>query len=145
MPICAECGASLPEGRSCQEIFDEYLALEFSDPGYGAVHFLTVSCFMIQHGRYSDEALTWMREQLRTHLEDGRSIEEVRRSAQQSASNSTRAWKVLRAADAPPPPKIKWSLTIADVDRQQQDAASYRALVRQWAQVTLREMQQQSD
>ncbi|QYR19267.1 hypothetical protein KZ483_15075 [Paenibacillus sp. sptzw28] len=28
------------------------LALEFSDPGYGRVHFLTVACFIIQHNRY---------------------------------------------------------------------------------------------
>jgi hypothetical protein len=140
MPICAECGASLPEGRSCQEIFDKYLALEFSDPGYGAVHFLTVSCFMVQHGRYSDEALVWMRAQLRAYLEEGKPIDEVRSAAQQSASNTSRTWKVLRAPDAPPLPKINWSMTLADVDRQQQDAASYRALVRQWAETTLREM-----
>ncbi len=36
--------------------------------------------------------------------------------------------------------QIAWSMTIADVARQYHDAASYCALVQQWAQATLREM-----
>ena len=57
---CAECGAIIDQEESCQEIFDRFLVLEFSDPEYGAVHFLTVACFMIQHRRYSDAALGWI-------------------------------------------------------------------------------------
>ncbi len=55
--ICPVCGAVLPEGSTCQSIFDEFLNLEYTDPAYGQVHYLTVTCFMIQHERYSDEAL----------------------------------------------------------------------------------------
>jgi hypothetical protein len=56
---CAECGAVLPEGETCQTIFESFMALEFSDLAYGEVHFLTVACYMIQHGRYGDEVLAW--------------------------------------------------------------------------------------
>lgn len=58
---CPECGATWLEDSTCQSVFDEFLVLEYSDPAYGEVHFLTVVCFMIQHGRYSDEALVWIR------------------------------------------------------------------------------------
>jgi len=43
---CPECGA---HETLCQTRFDEFLALEFSDMGYGAVHNLTVATYMIQH------------------------------------------------------------------------------------------------
>jgi hypothetical protein len=43
---CPECGA--PE-TLCQTRFDEFLALEFTDSGYGAVHHLTVTAYMLQH------------------------------------------------------------------------------------------------
>ena len=53
---CTECGAALDE-TTCQSIFDSFLVLEFSEAAYGAVHMLTVACFMIQYRRYSDEGL----------------------------------------------------------------------------------------
>ncbi len=43
---CTECGAVLPEGSTCQTIFDEFLILEYTNPVYGQVHFLTVACFI---------------------------------------------------------------------------------------------------
>ncbi len=137
---CLECGAILSEETSCQEIFDQFLVLEFSDPAYGAVHFLTVACFMIQHGRYSDEGLAWIAEKLRDYLEKGVSAEQIRRQAAWDAGPSRRSWKVMRPASAPPLPKIAWSMTIADVARQYRDAESYCKLIRQWAKATVGEM-----
>ena len=46
MSNCPECGA--PDNL-CQTRFDEFLVLEFTDAGYGAVHHLTVATFMVQH------------------------------------------------------------------------------------------------
>lgn len=43
---CSECGAA---DNLCKSRFDEFLALEFSDMGYGTVHNLTVAAYMIQH------------------------------------------------------------------------------------------------
>jgi hypothetical protein len=137
---CPECGAILNENESCQSIFDEFLVLEYTDPAYGAVHFLTVACFMVQHGRYSDEALAWIEGQLRAYLDEGVPAGHIRRQAAKETNQGKRTWKVIRPADAPPLPKVAWSMTIADVAAQYQDAESYRALVTDWARRTLQEM-----
>jgi hypothetical protein len=138
---CPECGAVLDEGSSCQTIFDALLVLEFTNPEYGEVHMLTVACFMIQHGRYSDEALTWIERTLRAYLEGGVPPETIRRQAAQETSPGRRAWKVGRQPGAPRLPQIAWSMTIAGVAAQYEDAGSYRDLVKQWAGATLKEMQ----
>ena len=138
---CPECGAVLSRETDCQEIFDLFLVLEFTDPAYGAVHFLTVACFMIQHGRYSDAALAWIAQMLRENLEGGVPVERIRQQANEEADQTRRTWKVVRPPDARPLPKIAWSMTITGVAARYQDAASYCELVRQWARVTLAEMQ----
>jgi hypothetical protein len=43
---CLECGAT---SKACESQFHEFLAKEFTDPKYWAVHHLTVSAYMIQH------------------------------------------------------------------------------------------------
>jgi len=75
--ICSYCGAVSEVDLTCQDMFDEFLALEFSDPAYGKVHLHTVSCFMIQHQRYSDPALRWMQEKLSDVLNKGMNPSEI--------------------------------------------------------------------
>jgi hypothetical protein len=137
---CPECGAVLPEGSTCQSIFDEFLALEFTDPAYGEVHFLTVACFMIQHGRYSDAALTWIGQKLRAYLEEGEPIGQIRQQAASEAGPQVRTWKVMRQTGERPLPRIAWSVTIMDVANHFEEAASYREWVTRWARATLQEM-----
>lgn len=136
---CPECGAALAEGANCQEILDSFLAREFADPAYGEVHMLSVACFMIQHGRYSDEALAWIAPKLHASLE-GVPVQQIRQQAARETAPSARTWKVLRPPDAPPRPRVAWSMTIADVAPHAESAASYCRAVRQWAAATLREM-----
>jgi hypothetical protein len=136
---CPICGASPVDGKSCEDIFNEFLVLEFTDPDYGTVHMITVAAYMVQHGRYSDEGLVWIKEQLRRHLE-GVSFQEIRREASSQVSNSSRGWKVTRPTDAPPLPKVNWSMTIADVAKENHDAESYCRSIRKWGKVTLDEM-----
>lgn len=93
---CPECGAILSESVTCQALFESFLASEFSDPGYGEVHMLTVACFWIQHGRYSDEGLAWIESKLRAYLEEGVGVAEIRRRAAQETDQSKRAWRVTR-------------------------------------------------
>ncbi len=138
--VCPECGAQLADGTTCQSIFDSFLALEFSDPAYGAVHFLTVACFMIQHNRYSDEALAWIQPKLRAHLEDGLAVEDLRRQAAAETRSPERGWKVLRSTQARPLPEVAWQVTIADVAAHAADAQSYCDWVRRWGAATLRQM-----
>jgi hypothetical protein len=140
MQICQECGASLHDASDCQTIFDSLLVLEFSNPAFGEVHMLTVACFMIQHGRYSDEGLIWIEKQLRAYLEAGISPLHIRRQAAREVSQTVRNWKISRQPGARELPKINWSMHIADVSAKYQDAATYCELVRQWARITLAEM-----
>ena len=137
---CPGCGAALDGESTCQSIYDAFLALEFSDPAYGAVHMLTVACFMIQHRRYSDEALVWIEKQLRDHLERSVPVNEIRRQAGEETEKGKRAWKVTRRPDDRPLPKIAWSMTVADVALKYRDAETYCDLVRRWASATVVEM-----
>ena len=136
--VCNQCGAVLEGGRTCESIFHEFLALEFEDPGYGRVHFLTVASYMIQHEGYSDEFYVWVQSALRDYLEKGHSLKRIRKSA---ASGPGRAKGVLRPADARPLPKVAWSMTIADVASQMHDADSYCSLIEKWAKTILQEME----
>ncbi len=136
---CPECGAVLAEDVSCQSIFDSFLALEYTDPEYGQVHMLTVACFMIQHGRYSDEALAWIERKLRANLE-GIPAEQIRRQAAKETAQGAHTWRVTRQPDKPQM-QVDWSMTIGDIAANYHDAGSFRELVKRWAEVTLREMQ----
>lgn len=95
---------------------------------------------MIQHNRYSDEGLTWIRPKLRAFLEEGKSQAEIREIAGQDAGNEIREWKVTRKPGARPLPKVRWSMTIVDVAVQYEDAESYQALVKQWGRSVFDEM-----
>jgi hypothetical protein len=138
---CAACGAVLPAGSTCQTIFDEFLSLEYTNPAYGQVHFLTVACFMIQHGCYSDEGLRWIQSTLRTYLEHQLTGQQLRQLAAKGTDGATRTWKVTRQPDEPPLPKVAWSMTITDVAHYMQDAESYCEQVKQWARTTLQQME----
>lgn len=139
---CAECGAMLPAGSTCQSIFDECLALEYTNLAFGKVHMLTVACFMIQHGRYSDEALRWIETQLQDHLEHGVAARHIRQKAAQQTHQANRAWKVLRPAGAAPLPRVAWTITIADSVPHLRDAEQYCQQIERWARATLQEMNQ---
>lgn len=140
MEACPDCGARLGMSETCQSIFDALLALEFSDPAYGEVHFLTVTCFMIQHNRYSDQALAWIRPQLHAFLAEGVNPVEIRRRAAVEMGNGQRDWNVVRSPQDRPLPMVPWQVTIVEVAEQVGDAASYRKAVRLWGESTLKQM-----
>ncbi len=112
--ICSLCGAATDVDLTCQIRFDEFLALEFTNPAYRKVHLLTVSCFMIQHQRYSDPALLWMQKALRDVLENGVNPSEIRLQMTSDVDQSNRDWKIERQPGEPKLPHIAWSITIAD-------------------------------
>ncbi|MDO9086411.1 MAG: DUF5946 family protein [Anaerolineaceae bacterium] len=138
--ICSLCDAVSIDGLACQEMFDEFLALEFSNPAYGKVHMLTVSCFMIQHLRYSDPALVWMQEKLSDVLENGVYPSEIRLQMTSDMDQAKRAWKIERQPGERELPHINWSITIADVYPHKDDPVSYCAWVEKWARATMEEM-----
>lgn len=140
---CPECGVLLTEGTTCQSLFDEVLSLEYIYPEYyGKVHFLTVACFMLQHGRYSDKALTWIIPMMRRYIEENLSPQQLRQIASQGTDNTTRTWKILRQPDEPPPLKVAWSMTIVDVASNLQDHTQYCAQIQKWARTILQDVEE---
>ena len=119
--ICSLCGAATDAAITCQDRFDEFLALEFSNPAYGKVHMLTMSCFMIQHQRYSDPALLWMQHTLRDVLENGVNPSEIRFQMSSEVDQGKRDWKIERQPHERELPHIHWSITIADVYQHKDD------------------------
>ena len=44
------CGAAIEEGDDgCQKLFEDVLALEYSNPVCGRTHLITVDCYALQH------------------------------------------------------------------------------------------------
>lgn len=140
---CIECGALLPEGRTCQEIFDVFTTLKYLNEDYLHVHFFLVSCFMIQHRRYSHKALAQVQSMLRASLERPMTIQQLRQMAVPSMNSHTRTWNMKRSEDDPPLPKIAWRITIIDVaqnSQEGQDVEQYCIQVKQWARSTLEQI-----
>lgn len=137
---CSFCGAHYDEDITCQDRFDEFLALEFSNPYYGQVHFFTVSCFMIQHQRYSDPALRLMQQALHDVLENGVNLSEIRVHMTSDVDQGKCDWKIERQPSEPKLPHINWSITIAVVYQHKNDPVDYCTWVEKWARATLAEM-----
>lgn len=137
---CPACGARWENGQDCQSQFEALLALEFADPAYGQVHFFTVACTMIQHGRYSPQAQAWMQQKLRGVLREGLRMDQLRAQAAAENCPGVRTAALLRSADDPPAPHVGWCVTLADVAAQAGSAESYCAAVRGWAEATLEQM-----
>lgn len=140
---CTLCGAILPGASTCQALHEELLNVETLNGYPHSLHFLHVTCFLIQHARYSDEALFWAQDLLRANLVEGVTEQQhfqLLRAAGQKTSSSPRAWKFERAADAPPLPRAAWSVTIVDVYEQRHSLQTYSEAVKRWARATLQEM-----
>ena len=137
---CSICGGSWNNNLTCQKMFDEFLALEFSNPAYGRVHMLTVACFMIQHQRYSDRALELMKIKLDEVVNKGVSPADIRLQMNQDVDQSNRGWKIERQSRERDLPHIHWSITIANVFQHKDDPVSYCDWVVKWAKATLLEM-----
>ena len=133
--ICPECGAAWTEGQNCEEIFHTCLALEFTDPAYGAVHNLTVPAYYLQHpSLLSRKGWEEMRATLSGFLVAGVSVGEMRRRGKETMDSGRRDFS-LRQGEPMDLTGIVWSRTIGDI--RLDDAESYRADIRNWAQAVL--------
>jgi uncharacterized protein YecE (DUF72 family) len=133
---CPQCGAQLPEGKQCRELFDQCLALEFEHPAtFGKVHFLTVACYMLQHNAYSRVAWLEARRMLALYIQEGVSPTELRRRGRQSLDSGQRDWSVTKGVKLAEAEEIPWSRSIADV--RLEEAEAYCADVEAWAKSVL--------
>ena len=132
---CPECGA--PENL-CQSRFDEFLALEFSEMGYGAVHNLTVAAYMLQHSsKLSLEGWLYERDLLREFIVEKKSPSLIRQQIKDSVDSGKRTFKFKSIDGKPVINKTSWTKTILDV--RWENAEDYCADVTAWARSVLDE------
>ena len=132
---CPECGA--PDNQ-CQTRFDEFLVLEFTDPGYGAVHRLTVAAYMVQHSsKLTREGWLHERELLREFLVENKPPAFIRKQNKDRLDSGKRTFKIKSKENVPVIDKTMWTKTILDVRTENTEA--YCDDITAWARSVLEE------
>lgn len=128
---CPECGAV-----DCQVRFDEFLVLEFTHAGYGRVHHLTVTGYMIQHSSWLTRG-GWKheRELLREFLVENKPPAFIRRQNRDLVDSGKSTFKIKSRDAKPVVNKTSWTKTILDV-RTESAEVNY-ADVSTWARAVL--------
>jgi len=133
---CPECGA--PDSL-CQTRFDEFLVLEFTDAGYGAVHHLTVAAYMLQHSsKLTREGWLHERELLREFLIENKPPAFIQKQNKDLVDSGKRKFKIKSRAGLPVINKTTWTKTILDV--RVENAQIYCEDVTAWARSTLEDV-----
>lgn len=116
------------DDAACAAAFDLLLAREFSDPGYFAVHQLTVAAYRLEHpGGSSDHTLATLLCVIRAGVDDGLDGPALRRYV---------GWATQRLRDDPPGavPRPPGRARLGAIDvATARDAHEHCALVRSWA------------
>ena len=132
---CPECG--VPD-QLCQSRFDEFLVLEFTDAGYGAVHHLTVAAYMVQHSsQMTREGWLFERGLLREFLVENKSPAYIRKQNKDIVDSGKRKFKIKSKTGVPVINKTSWSKTIMDVCSE--NAEVYCEDITAWARSVLEE------
>jgi hypothetical protein len=131
MSVCPACGAVLPLGANCQELFDLCMAREFVDPDYFAVHHLSVPAYLLQHNAYSRHGWLATRRLLARLVDAAITPATARRQGRGAAGGERRTWSFTRGPKLAGVDNIRWTCTIADV--RLDSAEQYCADVCRWA------------
>ena len=132
---CPECGA--PENL-CQARFDEFLILEFTDAGYGAVHHLTVTAYMVQHSsKMTREGWLFERNLLREFLIENKSPAYIRKQNKDLVDSGKRTFKIKSKTGLPVINKTTWTKTILDV--RTENAQIYCEDINLWVRSVLKD------
>ena len=135
---CPECGA--PD-KLCQVRFDEFLILEFTDAGYGAVHHLTVAAYMVQHSsKMTREGWLFERNLLREFLIENKPPAYIRKQNKDVVDSGKRTFKIKSKTGLPVTDKKTWKKTILDVRADNADV--YCEDITAWARSVLEEAEE---
>ena len=139
--VCPECGA--PEAL-CKTRFDEFLILEFTNAGYGAVHHLTVATYMVQHSsKLTREGWLHERELLREFLIENKPPAFFRKQNKDLVDSGKRKFKIKSKDGLPVINKTTWRKTILDV--RMENAEVYCEDVTAWARSALEDSENVGD
>jgi hypothetical protein len=138
--VCHECGAAVPDGGTCRDLFHALLLLESEIPGGPGEtpHFLAVSSYALQHPEgmhYTAEALAGSRRHVADRLAGIATMEQIRRRVRRAVDGPQRVTR--RGGD----PVVRWRvsgwpMTVADVLAG--GAEGYAGRVEQWARSIVR-------
>jgi hypothetical protein len=132
---CPECGAA---DGACEARFNEFLVLEFTNPGYGAVHHLTVATYMLQHSsKLTREGWLYERQLLRDFILENKPPAFVRRQNRDQVDSGKREFKIKSGSGERIVSKSTWMKTILDV--RTDNAGVYCADVANWARSALKD------
>ncbi len=131
---CPQCGAGCESGENCEARFNLMLVKEMEAPAYGAVHHISVPCYMLQHNAYSREGWLMVRDLIYQFVY-GNVTPEIARRQFRARSAKPKAFSITRGPKLPGVEEIRWTRTIADV--RVDTAEHYRADVREWAKSIL--------
>jgi hypothetical protein len=135
---CPECGA--PD-HLCQARFDEFLILEFTDAGYGAVHHLTVTTYMIQHSsKMTPEGWKYERDLLREFIVEKKTPATIRKQIKDTVDSGKRTFKFKSKTGVPVINKTTWTKTIVDI--RAENAEVYCEDITAWAKSVLEEAEE---
>lgn len=132
---CPECGAALPPGGACRDLFHALLVkeAEIPDAPGTVLHFYLVATYALQHPEgmnYTLPALTGLRDLLADLLDGRADLEAARRRSRQGAKEAGRVSR--RPEDVPFTwPHAPWTLTAADLLAA--DLADYPERLLAWA------------
>lgn len=130
--ICAQCGAIYASDETCQQRFEACLALEYENPlAYGAVHLLSVACYMLQHNLYSREGWLETRALVRLTISQEYTPADIRKMNRDRLDSGVRKWSITKGAKLAEFATIRWSRTIADI--RLENPEDYVSDVKQWA------------
>lgn len=111
---CPECGAPLPEGGSCRDLFHKLLLLEGEATGGvdSALHFFVVGTYVLQHPiahRSTEDVYEGLRAQYAAMLDGRTAIGQIRRE-----NGGLARVTVPKGEPLPSWPARDWPLTVAD-------------------------------
>lgn len=118
MPICAVCGAALPDGTTCEDDFHQFLYWEFEHPDLGQVHHLMVLCYHIQHPHlYSEDGLRGAHELLRQFVATDISPHAIRQQIKEQVDSGNRQHTIRGTGtnQGRYPRTIPWTMHARDV------------------------------
>lgn len=140
---CPECGGQFTAKETCTDQYYACMALELTDPAYGAVHHLTVPAYMLQHpSQLSADGWQAMVQILHEFLVDGVSPARMRQVIQQQQKRQPKSFSMVKGAPAAQPAWV-WRKTIMDV--RLDDPTIYCADVRAWAEAVHHDIHQHAD
>lgn len=135
---CPECGAL---DNACETRFHEFIVKEFEDPGYGAVHHLTVAAYMIQHSsKLTKEGWLFERNLLREFLIEKKPPAYIRKQNRDVVDSGKRDFKIKSKDGLPIITRTQWMKTVLDV--RMENADIYCEDVNAWAQAVLDDAEQ---